>query len=403
MMARAKMFVDSSPMLSKVLGSEWEMGRMQGWFWEAHFAEAQAKGQEKLWMQEMPTDDIEAFQGSYDNVFGRDTIAEVFTKRELGYQVVGVVGQSIEEKFEPSPEEVDYDKLRVPVTYSAHDGTRYRWEFVPLHWRDRWDTVRSLSDPEDFNNKLLIFKGPEEGYDYSIGIDTSSGIGSDATCIAVARRAKHPDEPDVQVAEFRSNLVSHVEAWAFAMPIAAFYAKWMPTTTPYREPYVSIEQIAAVGDTCQVQMRKMGYGRFHRMIRYDSKDLKKSKSKKSGWYTSGWSRPMLTDGFVIAVQNGWYVVNSPTTIWEMDHWEVHLTAMGKSKFEHSSEATDDGIFANAMATFCPNDLNALAKRSKRRIEWGGGERLPDIDIGTWDGLQVSTRPQKEERWPFVDR
>ena len=118
------------------------------------------------------------------------------------------------------------------------------------------------------------------------------------------------------------------------------------------------------------------------MIRYDSKDLKKSKSKKSGWYTSGWSRPMLTDGFVIAVQNGWYVVNSPTTIWEMDHWEVHLTAMGKSKFEHSSEATDDGIFANAMATFCPNDLNALAKRSKRRIEWGGGERLPDIDIGT---------------------
>ena len=58
----------------------------------------------------------------------------------------------------------------------------------------------------------------------------------------------------------------------------------------WHEPYVSIEQIASVGDTCQDQMSLHGYRRFHKMIRYDSmpKDQKKSHSKKRGWYTNSW-------------------------------------------------------------------------------------------------------------------
>jgi hypothetical protein len=159
----------------------------------------------------------------------------------------------------------------------------------------------------------------------------------------------------------------------------------MPETTRYREPYAAIEQIAAVGDTCQLQMRKLGWSRFHRMIRYDSnpKDMLKSKSKKQGWYTNPWSRPILTDGFVILVQNGWYVVNSPWTIAEMNDWEVHYTGADKdkSKFVHSEESHDDGIFANAMAAFCPNDLRSMAERTQKRYvgpEEGG--KLPPLCV-----------------------
>lgn len=394
MSARAKMFVRSSPMLDKIMGANWTMAPEQAWFWEASFYEARNKGLEKQWFQEMPTDDVEAFQGSYESVFGRETIAEVFSHRKLDYQVYGIIGQSIENKFEPEPEEVDYRKPRLPVAYRSNQGDVFRWEFVPLLWKDHWDTVQDVNDLEEFNNKLLVFAPPESGRDYSIGVDTSTGIGSDSTVVACCVRARNPEDPDEQVAEFRSNLVSHVEAFAFVMPVAAYYAKHMSETTNFREPYVSIEQIAAVGDTCQVQMRKMGYGRFHRMIRYDSHDLKKSKSRKTGWYTSSWSRPMLTDGFVIAVQNGWYLVHSPATIWEMNQWEVHLTAAGKSKFEHSSEATDDGIFANAMATFCPNDLNSLAKRTKKRITFEGDRGLPPIDVGRYRGGKMSTKVQQ---------
>jgi len=137
-----------------------------------------------------------------------------------------------------------------------------------------------------------------------------------------------------------------------------------------------------VGDTCQLQMSKMGFSRFHQMIRYDSKprDMKKSKSRNRGWFTNAWSRPMLTDTFVILVQNGWYQINSPFTMREMTQWEIHTTTRGKRKFEHASEATDDGIFANAMAAFCPNDLRTMAERSKNQWNSGVQQKKPLVSI-----------------------
>jgi hypothetical protein len=340
----------------------------------------------------MPSDDLEQFQGSYNNVFGREVIEVAESKRSRNFKVYGLVGQSIEDRHEPLTEDVDYESQRIPVSFRSYKGETYHWELVPLSFGEGWTVTPQEESDIDADGKLFVFLEPEEGYDYSIGVDTSSGIGSDNTCIAVCRRARDDGSPDIQAAEFRSSTVSHVEAFAFVMAIASYYSRYMAQGTPYREPYVSIEQIAAVGDTCQVQMRKMGYGRFHRMIRYDGKDLKKSKSRKMGWYTNVWSRPMLTDGFVVAVQNGWYVVNSPWTIYEMDHWEVHLTATGKEKKEHSSEATDDGIFANAMATFCPNDLNTLTKRTKKRcMDFEQGGALPPVDLGEYAGNVLPTK------------
>jgi hypothetical protein len=279
------------------------------------------------------------------------------------------------------------------VAYTSKKGEVYRWELVPLKWHEQFTGIgKKLRDDESHMGKLFIYLDPEPGYDYAIGIDTSNGLNQDSTCIAVSRRGRTPDEPDVQAAEFRSNQVSHVEAFAWAMPIAAFYSRYMPTTTRYREPYVAVEQIMAVGDTCQLQMRKMGYSRFHHMIRYDSKpqDMRKSKSHKQGWFTSTWSRPILTDGFVILVQNGWYILNSAYTISECDQWEVHYTGeSGKSKFEHAAEATDDGVFANALAAFCPNDLRAMAERTQKRPA-GKDARLPRLNT-TPIGLGLTVR------------
>lgn len=391
MKARAELYVASNPVLEKVMGKGWRLPQEQAWWWEVNYQEALAKRKEKLFYQEYPTDDRESFQGSYDNVFGREVIAEVYTTRRAKYDVYGIVGQSIEDRHEPKEDEIDWSKPRIPVHYKSNKGDTYRWELVPILWKERWSNLEDLGEDDSWEGKLFVFHPPEADYDYSMGVDTSSGIGSDSTCIAMARRARGNGEPDVQAAEFRSSTVSHVEAFAFGICIAAYYSHFMPNAnTPHKEPYVSVEQVAAVGDTCQLQMRKMGYGRFHRMTRYDGKDISKTKSRKMGWYTNVWSRPMLTDGFVIAVQNGWYVVNSPWTVWEMDHWEVHLTGSGKEKKEHSSEATDDGIFANAMATFCPNDLKTLTERTKKRRLGTGPEELPAIDLGKYNGIVVAS-------------
>lgn len=398
MKAECEMYIQSNPMLDKVLRAKqgtpgtWHMPPEQAWYWEQNFKEHRSKGAEKTWYQEMPHTDDVAFQGSYDNVFGRDTIAEVWSTRTTAYHVYAIVGQSIEDRFDPAKDDLDLDEQIIPVAYKNITGTTYRWELWPLKWKEPFRTLQDIRDEEDHMGKFFVWHPPEPGYDYSIGVDTSNGIGSDSTVIAVARRGRTPQEQDIQVAEFRSNEVSHVEAFAWCLAIAAYYARYMDDSTRYREPYVSVEQIMAVGDTCQLQMRKMGYKRFHKMIRYDStpKQMRKSKSNKVGWFTSGWSRPMLTDGFVTLVKNNWYKVNSPYTMREMTQWEVHYTAAGKDKYEHSEDATDDGIFANAMAAFCPNDVSVMAARSTKQYTGLGRKILPELDLRTTSGIVVST-------------
>jgi hypothetical protein len=386
MIAESEMYVQSNDLLAKVLmadGKPWTISKEQAWYWERNYLAARDRGKEKMWFQEMPHTDRAAFQGSYDNVFGRELIAEIWKERKTAYGVYGIVGQSIEERYEPDKNDIDYEEQVIPVSYRSRKGETYRWELWPLKWEEPFDEIEDIRDDDSHMGKFFVWQHPEPGYDYSIGIDTSNGLSQDATVIAVARRGRTPQEQDVQVAEFRSNTVSHVEAFAWAMAVASYYARYMEDTTQYREPYVAVEQILAVGDTCQLQMSKMGYSRFHQMIRYDSKpkDMRKSRSRKRGWFTSSWSRPMLTDGFVTLVKNGWYKVNSPYTLREMTQWEVHYTAGGKDKFEHSADATDDGIFANAMAGFCPNDMQTMAQRSKKQFtQMVDAGKMPELNI-----------------------
>lgn len=383
--ARAELYAQTEPSLRLHLGTPDLWGKQiqmpieQQWFWEFGHEEAKRTGTVSKWYQEMCGDDVEAFQHSYESVFGRDVIEIVDQQRERKYEVFGIVGECVEEKFEPDPEEIDYDRDRIPISFKSHKGEVYRWEMVPLKYGHGWTMTDEEEQDIDPNNKLFIFNHPEPGVDYSLGIDTSNGIGSDYTCMSMLARGGK-DVPDRQVAEFRSQYVSHVEAYAFALCFAAHYSRHMVETTRYREPYVSVEQIAAVGDTCQFQMKRMGYSRFHTFVRFDGKTVRKSQAKRQGWYTNSWSRPFITDNFVVAVQNGWCIINSPWTIEEMKHWEVHYTAGGKQKKEHAAEYTDDGIFSNGMAYFCPNDLNLLADRSKRRFSPIDFTQLPPLDI-----------------------
>jgi hypothetical protein len=397
MMAESEMYVQSNPVLSKVLirdGKQWEMGRDQAYYWEWNFIEAAANGDEKTWYQEMPHTDKAAFQASYDNVFGKQVIAEAFSQRETTYYAFSVIGQSIEERHEPDESDVDYGtkecpQVRIPIKWASRKGTEFRWEFVPVSWEEPFVELADIRDDEEGHmGNLFIYIPPEPGYDYAIGVDTSNGIGSDGTVVAVSRRGRTEQDRDIQVAEFRDNRVSHVEAYAWGAAIAAYYSRYMNSewgwNKPYRNPYLAIEQVLAVGDTCQLQMRKMGFSRFHKMIRYDSKPsrMRKQDSHKEGWYTFGYTRSLLTDTFVTWVQNNWYKINSAYTIWEADHWEVHYTkASGKTKYEHSEESTDDGLFANALAAFCPNDVKMQANRSAKQWRGDEGQPVPKLDVG----------------------
>jgi hypothetical protein len=395
---KAELFIRTDPLLSKHFGKDWTMPMDQQWFYNVGYLAAERTGTLSTWKQEMCCDDVEAMVSSYDNVFGKEVIEVCHAERERKYDVYAITGQSIEERFDPDPDDIDYNLPRVPIIHKSHRGDTYRWELVPLRYDLYADATGDETELDVADAKLFIFKQPKfrskiddggmVGREFGIGVDSSTGSGSDASVISVTQKGVGAI-PDVQAAELRSKRIGHVEVFAFAMPISLYFKD--PTRDILGYPMVGIEQIVSVGDVCQKEMKRLGYpaGRFFNFGRYDTRKIK-SETNKQGWFTTGWSRPILIGMFVHCVKNGWYILNSPWTIEECREFEVHLTTTRKEKWEHSEEACDDGIFGSAISTFILHDLDTLADRSKKRFR-AVGEAPPPVDIGEYRGMVVNPR------------
>lgn len=409
---KAGLYVASTPLLRKHLLAEqvrrnvrraddpapWVMPREQQWFWEINHEEAKTKGIEASYLQEMAGDDDEALQRASESVFGNETIELVTREVKPDFETYTIAGHGIEADHEVPAEYHDYTREIQPVRYMNVKGERFRWNLIPLK------TVELRHDhPEDVDGVLLIWHHPRPGALYAMGGDTSGGKGSDSTCIQIFEMG-FGEHPDIQCAEFAGSWVNHTQAWAFLIAIGGYYAAPMlpdylegTQLRPWKEPYTSIEQVEAVGDTAQKQMALCGWSNFHRMPHYDNlpqriRKEKRSRSTKVGWYTRGFTRPLLVGDFVQNARNRWVQLNSPWLINEMKHFEVHETSTGKEKMEHEEDQHDDRIFGAALATFPPHDLDKSAERTKKRL----AERtvLPPVDIAPLPtGVTVSTLVQ----------
>jgi hypothetical protein len=396
---KAELFIRTDPLLSKYFGKDWTMPRDQQWFYNVGYLEAERTGTLSSWFQEMCSDDIEGMQSSYDNVFGRETIEVCHAEREKKYDVYAIVGQSVEDRFDPDPSDIDYNLPRIPIRHKSPRGDIYQWELVPLQY-SLYEGAMGTEDEFDIvDGKLFIFKQPRWrtqsddpsnrlGREFGVGVDSSTGTGRDFSVIAVTQKGVGAI-PDIQAAELRSRHIGHVEIFAFALPMALYFRD--PSRDILGYPIVGIEQLVSVGDVCQKEMKKLGYpaGRFFNFGRYDTKQLKQ-RTNKQGWFTTGWSRPILVGNFVHCVKNGWYIPNSPWTIEECRKFEVHYTGAGKERMEHSDEYTDDGIFACGISTFVMHDLDTLADRSKKQNRAPQGD-LPPIDLGSYRGNFVNPK------------
>jgi hypothetical protein len=376
----------------------WTDGHMpieQQWFWQVGHEEAKAKGLESTWFQEMCGDDVEALARSSESVFGHDVMARVDKERKRDYSVYGLTGQSIEDAYEPDPDDIDYRQPRTPIVFRNPRGPVYNWELIPLVWDHACVEAWRKSNPDAFfdaaQGKLFIWHPPRPGVDYSIGIDTAEGKGEDSTVICVTEVAPAPGLPDVQAAEFRSCYVSHSQAYAFVMAISAYYAAAMTSEGMiHRQPLVAPEVVASVGDIVLVQLRQMGYSRIFRFGRYDN--IKSTKSNKAGWYTYGWSRPILIGDFIDTLEHGWYELNSPWTLHECEHFETHKTATGKIKQEHEDGEHDDGIFAAAISLQIVRGKQSKTERSHKRFMGDAANaRLPELDLGPTVGQRFPSR------------
>ncbi len=380
---RCELYIRNTPYLAKVCGKHWKMPVDQQWFWEFNYLEAAKSHTQKVWFSQMPADDFEALQGKNDLVFDAITIDTAREERKRGYQAYAITGDSIDDGFEPDESEVDYDKERLRVVWNSHRGQRFEWVMVPLLPFDETDERKAL-------DKILIFEDPNpegEAHDYSIGIDTADGLGHDDEDRSVCSiaRSMRGENCDIQVAEFTSNRINAPQMVGFAACLAAYYGQ---NTIDSRGCKFAIEQRERPGDDCQLQLKLMGFTFHHIDTRYDNKVVKENKGSKEGWYTNAWSRPLLMNRFIDAVQNGWYRAHSPFLIQELGSLERKVTKTGKSRMEHQQGKHDDRVLAAAIAYFTRHALDVMAERSQKRYA-PPISKLPELDLSYGNLGQMS--------------
>ena len=119
---------------------------------------------------------------------------------------------------------------------------------------------------------------------------------------------------------------------------------------------------AANGETVYNELRKRGWRNFHNWVRYDRKRIIEANATRQVWMTTPWSRPLMMDMLLDALNNGWLDINSQWFIREMGTLEVDLETQ-RQKIAASGGAHDDRIMALGMVLFSLHAMETEARRS----------------------------------------
>jgi hypothetical protein len=382
MMAKAAEYVHQTPLIRKYAGDGWRMQDFQAYYWEQELKEARRKGEENSFYQERPMDDNEALRPKKDLVFNLMEVKKQEETRQ-DYTVWSIIGEQVQERYCPDPVDIDYDADRFRVSYDGNItdlrgrmAKTFWWEFVPIK-----QPVETGIDLFDVERKCMIYRWPEAGYTYGIGVDNSGGTGKDGTYLSVNGKAIYGNEPDFQAACWWSNKTDPSLVHPYIMALASLYGSEMPDGT---HPIVGIEQVYGLGDTPQIQMLSMGWNKrnLYHFSRLDGMNPEhdKKKSKRMGWYTTEWSRNFMLSLYKTAVENHWRKVNDPFLLKiEIPAFQIDKTEGGKTRWDHQDGKRDDRIFGDGIAYCIMNDTESMTRRVLNKFE--GDEEEIEIDYG----------------------
>lgn len=369
--AKCESYIRNTPYLAKVAGTSWKMPIEQSWFWQFNYDSACKNHTQKTWASQMPADDFDSLTGIHDSVFDEEVLSEIeeqiYEVRTVGgatvkerrnpVQTYAIIGHDVDDVFYPDKDAVDYTKEKITVTWKSFRGQEYEWTMLPLKDMDESIEMNTM-------DRLMVYDPPQRGYLYAAGIDTADGLGKEdeeRTVLSITNN-RFNGESDIQCAELTSNKINSAQIVAFAACVGAWYGKNSPDG---RGMKYCVEQVRGPGDTCQHQLKMMGFNNHHKPRRYDGKKIKENSGNKEGWYSNGWSVPMLMARFQEAVNGGWYIPKSRWLIEELRTLERHETG-GKSKMEHRSGQYDDRVRAAAQSYFTSHDFDILTERSQQR-------------------------------------
>lgn len=331
---KASAYVRATPLLSKHLSSTWNMPPAQQWFWEATRAQYERRGQLNSFYQEMPADDIEAFQHDGASIFSAEQIMVYNDSAQHPKMVYGLEGPTDEVRIDLQPDrrEVNPNYRPLVITSQRETGGKSEYRLLPL----RLDGYPNQFSPI---GKILVWEPPMDGVDYGLGIDTAQGIGQDRSVIEVLRKATIAAVAR-QCAEFASEWVSASDLFPYAHCLAKLYQRKDPAGQ-IKQPYITIETNNG-GDAVQLALRKAGWGRLHPWMRYDKKLIDASKAQFVGAVTTSWSRDLVLGHLIKALRDGLLDIDSPWFIQEMQTLQKEE---GKARIAAILGAHDDRFFA----------------------------------------------------------
>ena len=330
----------------------------QQWFWWVTRQEYSANKALADFYAELCADDIEAFQSPNLSIFDIEVISSLRENAKPPVAVLGLIGPQSEVPpiLQPNHKDIDHSRPFYDIRASWNPvGPTNEYRLVPLlhHGSAQFDPL----------GKFLIWELPREGQEYGIGCDTGMGLGLDRSVLEGLRKGTL-EENDEQVFEFASPYINSFNLWPFNLAIGTFYST--KVNGQFRQAKQVVE-LAANGENVVNELKKRGWRNFHMWVRYDRKRSPESHASRIGWYTNSWSRPMMMDMLIDAINNGWLDINSSWFIDEMADLELELE---KQKVMAAYGAHDDRIMAKAMVLF---SLHASETRHKDR--WVTRERM----------------------------
>lgn len=309
---RAKNYVRSNDLLRKFLGENWEMPVEQMWWWELTRDEYKSKDMLNKFYEEMPADDLEAFQSTNRSAFDADTLS---VYREGCKPPLGVFGfrgrpDEIPLRMQPESRDIDFNlpNINIKSRWNPSQSTS-ECQLVPLKIRE-WP----LHDPM---GKLLIWEMPEDEEEYGVGIDTGDGVGLDRTTIEVIRKATM-ERSFGQAAEFHSPYIGASEFWPLSLAVSTLYSTYRKGQV--RQARVCIDCLRN-GESIQFEMKKLGYWNFHPWLRYDHKRVRTKDATRQGFFSNSWARAMMMDYIIRALKDGFIDIYSPYFVDEMGELE----------------------------------------------------------------------------------
>lgn len=304
---KCRTYVLSNDLLRNHLGSNWLLPLHQMWFYECKLEEARRKNTLNKWLEEMPADDMEAFQHTGAGVFSVELIQQYRDRiREpLGVYKLQAPVAEVPLLLQPTAGEIDHNKPPIEIRCQWNtDRPPYDYRLVPVKWNGYQE--------DSGLDKIYIWEYPKDNVEYVAGSDGAAGIGLDRTTIGIDKRAL-PGRPYALCAEFASDKTNAVDAWPLLLALGTYYSTKQQNE---RRQIMCVCEVMSETDLTQLELRKRGWWNFPEWGRIDQRDMSQT-SHRYGWHTTPWSRRQIIAWLISLVRNLDIDIPSPFLVEEI--------------------------------------------------------------------------------------